>query len=101
MRAELAKRGVVDEARIKRIEKLIDFSEASDSSFAVAQIDDVARDLPELVRPRGAGSGGSSRPVLQPSEAQKPLTREAVESMSAQEVNKNWDRVKSFLAGER
>jgi hypothetical protein len=99
VRAELARRGVTDEGRIKRIEKLIDFSEASDSSFAVAQIDDVAKDIPELVRPRGAGSGGSSRPVLQPQ--QKPLTREQVEGMSEQEINSNWDRVKAFLAGER
>jgi hypothetical protein len=99
VRAELARRGVTDEGRIKRIEKLIDFSEASDSSFAIAQIDDVAKDIPELVRPRGAGSGGSSRPVLQPQ--QKPLTREQVEGMSEQEINSNWDRVKAFLAGER
>jgi hypothetical protein len=101
VRAELARRGVTDSGRQERIMKLLDFSEASDSSFAVAQIDDLARDVPELVRPRGAGSGGSSRPGLQPSEAQKPLTREAVEGMSQHEINSNWDRVKGFLAGER
>jgi hypothetical protein len=99
VRAELARRGVTDQGRQDRVMKLLDFSEASDSSFALAQIDQVAKDIPELVRPRGAGSGGSSKPVLQPQ--QKPLTREEVEGMSEQEINSNWDRVKAFLAGER
>jgi hypothetical protein len=99
VRAELARRGVTDQGRQDRVMKLLDFSEASDSSFALAQIDQVAKDIPELVRPRGAGSGGSSKPVLQPQ--QKPLTREEVEGMSEQEINSNWNRVKAFLAGER
>lgn len=30
-----------------------------------------------------------------------PLTREQVESMSPQEINSNWDRVKAFIGGER
>jgi hypothetical protein len=98
VRAELARRGVEDEGRIQRIMKHVDFSEASDSSFAVAQLDDVARDLPELLRPRGAGSRGSTKPIL-PRET--PLTRDEVEKMSEQEINSNWDRVKAFLAGER
>jgi intergrase/recombinase len=98
VRAELARRGVTDEGRIERVMKLIDFSEASDRSLALAQIDDVAKDIPELVRPRGAGSGGSSKPVLK---QEKPLTREEVEGMSEQEINSNWNRVKAFLAGER
>jgi hypothetical protein len=101
IRAELARRGVTDEGRIKRIEKLIDFSEASDSSFAVAQIDDVARDLPELVRPRGAGSRGSSKPVGGSVQQKPPLTRDEVEGMSEKEINSNWDRVKAFMSGER
>jgi hypothetical protein len=99
VRAELAKRGVVDKGRQERVMKLIDFSEASDSSFALAQIDQVAKDVPELVRPRGAGSGGSSRPVLQPQ--QKPLTREELEAMSESEINSRWDQIKAFMAGER
>jgi hypothetical protein len=94
VRAELARRGVTDQGRQDRVMKLLDFSEASDSSFALAQIDQVAKDIPELVRPRGAGSGGSSKPVLQPQQKQ-------VEGMSEQEINSNWDRVKAFLAGER
>jgi hypothetical protein len=99
VRAELARRGVTDEGRIERVMRLVDFSEASDTSFALNQVDSLAKDIPELVPGRGAGSGGSSRPVLQPQ--QKPLTREEVEGMSEQEINTNWDRVKAFLAGER
>jgi hypothetical protein len=98
VRAELARRGVTDEGRIERALKFIDFSEASDSSFALNQVDSLARDFPELVPPRGAGSGGSKTPVLP---REKPLTREEVESMSPEEVNSRWDSVKSFLAGER
>jgi hypothetical protein len=99
VRAELARRGVTDEGRIERALKFIDFSEASDTSFALNQVDSLARDFPELVPPRGAGSGGSSRPVLQPQ--QKPLTREEVEGMSESEINSRWDQVKAFMQGQR
>ena len=98
VRAELARLGVTDERRIKRIEKLIDFSEASDSSFAVDQVQGLARDVPELFPNRGAGSRGSKTPVLS---NEKPLSREDVENMSPEEVNSRWDSVKAFLAGER
>jgi G3E family GTPase len=98
VRAELARLGVTDEGRIKRIEKFIDFSEASDSSFVVDQVQGLARDVPELFPNRGAGSRGSKKPVLT---QEKPLTREQVEAMSPEEVNSNWDRVKAFLGGER
>jgi hypothetical protein len=99
VRDELARRGVTDEARVQRVLKYVDFSEASDSSFALNQVDSLAKDIPELVPSRGAGSGGSSRPVLQPQE--KLLSREDVEQMSPQEINSRWDSVKGFLAGER
>jgi hypothetical protein len=88
-----------DARRIERALKFIDFSEASDTSFALNQVDSLARDFPELVPPRGAGSGGSSRPVLQPQ--QKPLTREEVEGMSESEINSRWDQVKAFMQGQR
>ena len=72
-----------------------------DSETPVAeQLQQLSRDVPELFSvPRGAGSGGSSKPVLQPQE--KPLTREDVEKMSESEINSNWQRVKAFMAGER
>src|SRR5215211_4699238 len=50
VRAELARRGVTDQGRQERVMKLLDFSEASDSSFVLSQIDQVAKDIPELVR---------------------------------------------------
>jgi hypothetical protein len=56
--------------------------------------------MPELLSYQlGAGSGiGSEKPVLT---QEKPLTREEVESMSEKEINSNWERVKTFMAGER
>jgi hypothetical protein len=76
----------------------IDLSEASDSSFAVEQVRNLARDVPELFPKRGAGSRGSKTPVLS---NEKPLSREDVENMSPEEINTRWDSVKAFLAGER
>jgi hypothetical protein len=103
--SEISRRGVDDEGRIQRIMRLIDLEaiEAGedgkpDRGHVLSQLDSVASDVPELVRPRGAGSGGSRQPVLTP---EKPLSRDEVEAMSEEEVNSNWDRVKAFLAGER
>jgi hypothetical protein len=55
--------------------------------------------MPELLSYQlGAGSGGSSKPVLQ---RETPLTREELESMSESEINSRWDQIKAFMAGER
>jgi hypothetical protein len=63
------------------------------------QLASVSKDMPELLKYElGAGSRGSSKPVLT---QEKPLTRDEVEQMSEQEINSNWDRVKRFMAGER
>jgi hypothetical protein len=106
--AELASRGVTEEGRIQRVMRLVDLDavDAGAGSPAarehiIAQIDAVASDVPELVRPRGAGSGGSKRPVLDPPE--KPLTREEVEQMPPEEQNAPGmrERIDRFLAGER
>jgi hypothetical protein len=101
VRAELARRGVTDAGRQERIMKLIDFSEASDTSFAVAQVDDVAKDIPELVRPRGAGSRGSSKPVL--GRTEPPLTEEDIAKMTPEEMAKPgiMERIDRFMAGQR
>ena len=105
--AELDKRGVVDEGRRARILKHVDLDEIEATEdgtpsrqHLLGQLDGVAHDLPELLRPRGAGSGGSHRPVL---ETEKPLTREEVEKMPPEEQNKPGmrERIDRFLAGER
>jgi hypothetical protein len=94
---ELSRRGLDASGKSERIKKLLDY----DAETPVTdQLQQLSRDVPELFSvPRGAGSGGSSRPVLRQEEM--PLSREDVEGMSEQEINSNWDRVKAFLAGER
>lgn len=93
---QLSQRGL-DEGRVNRIKKLLDFEGDTHPS---EQLEALSRDLPELFTiPRGAGSRGSSKPVLTPQE--KPLSREDVENMSPEEINTRWDSVKAFLAGER
>jgi hypothetical protein len=102
---ELDRRGVDDEGRRERVMKLVDLGAVEirpdgepDREQILHQIDGVASDIPELVRPRGAASGGSKRPVLQD---EKLLTREEVESMGPEEINTRWGQVRAFLAGER
>jgi hypothetical protein len=105
IKAELASRGVTEEGRVARVVKLLDLEaiEADEDGNpnklgVMNQVDGVAADLPELVRPRGRSSGGSTKPVV---EQEQPLTREEVENMSEEQVNSNWDRIQAFLAGER
>jgi hypothetical protein len=101
---ELTARGVTDEGRQQRIMKLVDLKAIKDGedprSHVTSQLDGVASDVPELLQPRvrGAGSRGSSRPVLR---AEKPLTRDELENMGEEEINSRWDQVRAFLAGER
>jgi hypothetical protein len=64
----------------------------------LTQIDGVAKDVPELVKPRGAGSSGSRQPVLK---TEKRLSRDALENMGPDEINSRWDTVRKFLAGKR
>ena len=93
---QLSSRGL-DEGRVNRIKKLIDFEGDTHPS---EQLEALSRDVPELFTiPRGAGSRGSSKPVI--TQQEKPLTREEVENMNPDEVNSNWDRVRAFLGGER
>jgi hypothetical protein len=89
--------GPVGSAKAERIKSLLDF----DSETAVTeQVERLSKDVPELFTvPQGTGSRGSLTPVLRPED--EPLSREAVEKMSEQEINSNWQRVKAFMAGER
>jgi hypothetical protein len=105
--AELDNRGVVDEGRRERVMRHVNLDEVEATAdgkpsreHVLRQLDDVSRDLPELLQPRGAGSRGSKKPVL---ETEKPLTREEVEAMSPAEQAKPGmrERIDRFLAGER
>jgi hypothetical protein len=89
--------GPVGAPKAERIKRMVDLgAEATPEQ----QLEALSKDVPELfTMPQGAGSRGSLTPVLRPEE--KPLTREAVEKMSEQEINSNWQRVKAFMAGER
>jgi len=92
---QLSQKGL-DPTRVNRIKKLLDFEGDTHPS---EQLESLSRDVPELFTiPRGAGSRGSSKPVLTPQE--KPLTREDVEKMSREEINANWDKVQGVLAAE-
>jgi hypothetical protein len=104
---ELARRGVEDEGRVQRILKLVDMESIESGEDGrptreqvLSQVDGVASDVPELVRGRGAGSGGSRQPIL---EAEKPLTRDEIEKMSPEEQNRPGmkERIDRFLRGER
>lgn len=93
---ELTKRGITDGGRRERIMRLVDLDGEIEPT---EQLGVLSKDVPELFRvPKGAGSHGSSKPVLK---EEKPITREELEGMSEEEVNSNWDRVKGFLAGQR
>jgi len=103
---ELGAHGVTEEGRIERILRHVDLdaiepTEDGSPYFGSVrgQLAGVSRDMPELLSYQlGAGSGGSTKPVLT---QEKPLTREEVESMSESEINSRWDQIKAFMAGER
>jgi hypothetical protein len=103
---ELAASGVTEEGRIERILRHVDLDaieRAEDGSPYLGsvrgQLADVSRDMPELLSYQlGAGSRGSSKPVLT---QEKPLTEEDVSNMTESEINSNWERVKAFMAGQR
>ena len=105
--AELDNRGVLDEGRRERVLRYVNLDEVEavadgqpSREHVIRQLDDVSRDLPELLRPRGAGSRGSQKPVL---DTEAPLTREEVEAMSPAEQARPLmrERIDRFLAGER
>jgi hypothetical protein len=104
---ELAASGVTEEGRIERVLRYVDLDEIQPGEDGKPyfgsvrqQLADVSRDMPELLDFKlGAGSGiFSKKPVVR---QEKPLSREDVESMSEEEINSNWDRVKAFMSGQR
>jgi hypothetical protein len=103
---ELAASGVTEEGRIERILRHVDLDAiepAEDGSpyfgSVRRQLAGVSRDMPELLSYQlGAGSGGSSKPILT---QEKALTREEIEAMDESEINSRWEQIKAFMAGER
>lgn len=72
-----------------------------DKAAIGAAFKDLHGEVPELfgegarVEDTALDTGGSG------DQGDGPLTREQVESMSPQQINSNWDRVKAFIGGER
>jgi hypothetical protein len=88
--------GPVGGAKAQRIKSLINFDED-----AALQLEALSKDVPELFEvPKGAGSGGSSRPVIAKDEA---LTREQIEELSPEEMAKPsvMAKIDAFMKGER
>jgi hypothetical protein len=89
--------GPVGAPKAERIKKMVDLAAETPPEEQLAAL---AKDVPELFElPRGAGSSGSSKPVLEPQE--KPLTHDELQNMSESEINSRWDQIKAFMAGER
>ncbi len=95
LRARGLSGGIGDE-KVRRIKSLINLDED-----AALQLEALSKDVPELFEvPVGAGSGGSSKPIIRKDEA---LTREQIEGLSPEEMAKPgvMARVDAFMKGER
>jgi hypothetical protein len=95
--------GPVGDAKAQRIKSLINFDTDEDQGVldVSLQLEALSKDVPELFEvPRGAGSGGSSKPVIAKDEA---LTREQIEELTPEEMAKPgvMARVDAFMKGER
>jgi predicted RNase H-like nuclease (RuvC/YqgF family) len=88
--------GPVGGAKAQRIKSLINLDED-----AALQLEALSKDVPELFEvPKGAGSRGSSRPVVAKDEA---LTREQIEELTPEEMAKPsvMAKIDAFMKGER
>ncbi len=108
-KALLTERGVEDEARQKRVMRLLDFDGALADEEPVSlvewQLKQLANDVPELLSPKefptGAGSGlGSRKPVLT---RKKPLTEEELAAMRPEQMAEPgvMAKIDAFMKGER
>jgi hypothetical protein len=105
---DLHRKGITGQGRIDRILRHVDFdavpadADGAPNRISIdGQLANIHEDMPELLPEKfqvGAGSGGSSKPLLS---REAPLTREEVEAMDESQINSNWDRVKAFMAGQR
>jgi hypothetical protein len=72
-----------------------------DTDDLALQLEALSKDVPELFEvPVGAGSGGSSKPIIRKDEA---LTREQIEGLSPEEMAKPgvMAKIDAFMKGER
>lgn len=90
----------VDPARHDKILKLADMPEDVDAKKMRQAFKDLHGEMPEVfgenaqVRDKGVDTSGSD-------DSTGPLTQAQVESMTPEQINGSWDRVKAFLGGER
>jgi hypothetical protein len=94
--------GPVGGPKAQRIKSLVNLDvEDGEVEDLALQLEALSKDVPELFEvPRGAGSGGSSKPVLAKDEA---LTREQIEELSPEEMAKPsvMAKIDAFMKGER
>ncbi len=96
LRARGLSGGIGDE-KVRRIKSLVNL----DTDDLALQLEALSKDVPELFEvPVGAGSGGSSRPLVRKDEA---LTREQIEGLSPEEMAKPgvMAKIDAFMKGER
>ncbi len=105
IRETLSKKGIVEEGRQNRVMRLLDWDalaerEGNEYHALRGQLEALSKDVPELVDPQQFRQirGRSDKPVLAP---EKPITREELESMGPDEVNRRWPSVREFLSGQR
>ncbi len=94
--------GPVGDKKARRIKNLVNFDTDDDQELDVSsQLEALSKDVPELFEvPKGAGSGGSSKPVLAKDDV---LTREQIEGLSPEEMAKPsvMAKIDAFMKGER
>lgn len=100
-RGVLSEMNVTETGRQDRIMRLIDWPENADDKSLREAFKSAYNDMPEVfpegatVKDKGVDTSGGG------DDSSGPLTEDQVKSMSPSEINSNWDRVKSFLSGER
>jgi predicted RNase H-like nuclease (RuvC/YqgF family) len=94
--------GPVGGPKAQRIKSLVNLDTDDEEAVDVSlQLEALRKDVPELFEvPKGAGSGGSSRPVLAKDDV---LTREQIEELSPEEMAKPgvMAKIDAFMKGER
>jgi hypothetical protein len=93
--------GPVGDAKAQRIKSLVNLDGLDEPVEVALQLEALSKDVPELFEvPRGAGSGGSSKPIIPKDDV---LTREQIEGLSPEEMAKPsvMAKIDAFMKGER